>query len=283
MKTLITICLLNKTNHFLLLLITLALVFSYASAEIKYKEIDTTISELSLNQSQRYQLDMNNDGINEYFFNHGNQMGDIVCEIYSEPTSFTNEILVDNGTPTILGYLEEISESLSEWLNTYNGVGTNALYFLGNWPGSVEKYVAVRFKINNSYHYGWIGIEIPSDSTYIKIKDCAYEDVAGQSILAGDKDVDYVQEISLSNNPIIYSYKKNIFIKLTSDIKAEIRGELYDINGNLKLSFVIEQETTELNLENLNTGIYFIRLNFDNKMIRRKNETPCRSFIVILS
>lgn len=274
----------SKRNFFYLLIILFTLsFFDFLNAEIKYKEIDTTISAPLLNQSQQYYLDMNDDGVDEYFFNHGNQMGTLVCEIYSNPPSFTNEILVENYNPAMLGYSTEISVNSTEWMNTYNGVGTNALYFLGNWPGAVDKYVAVRFKINNAYHYGWIGIEIPSDSTYIRIKDCAYDDVAGQMIYAGYKGVEAVQEISQSDNPKIYSYNKNIFIKFTSDIKDKISAELFDINGNSILTFTIEQETTEFNLEQLNTGIYFLFLSSENKLIWRENETPYRSFIVILS
>lgn len=266
MKTLITQCLLKLTKCVLSLLIPLLLIFSFASAEIKYKKIDSTISAPLLNQNQVYHLDMNDDGINEYFFNHGNQMGNLVCEIYSEPTSFTNEILVDNAIPTMLNEGDYISSNSSEWLNTYNGVGTNALYFLGNWPGAVEKFVAVRFKINGSYHYGWIGIEMPEDSTYIKIKDCAYDGVAGQSIRAGDKDVEDVYE-NYSYTAYIHIKENQIFINKMDFNSNDFCINIYDLNGNLLKSSILINSPTVINFENLNSGLYFIILRNNYKVL----------------
>ncbi|MBI5325235.1 MAG: T9SS type A sorting domain-containing protein [Ignavibacteriae bacterium] len=232
-------------------------------AKIIYKEIDSTISAPLLNQSQQYYLDLNDDGIDEYFFNHGNQMGTLVCEIYSNPPSFTNEILIENYIPAMLDYSSEISAISTEWLNTYNGVGTSALYFLDNWPGSVNKFVAVRFKINNEYHYGWIGIEIPSNSTYINIKDCAFDDVAGQMIYAGYKGVEDVNDLKISNR--LYSINNNKLI-FNSNYGLPSLVEIYDIFGKIVLS---KSFNNIIDLEYFNNGIYFVVFKYNNNIIER--------------
>ncbi|TAL70057.1 MAG: T9SS type A sorting domain-containing protein [Bacteroidetes bacterium] len=254
----------SKRNFFTLIVIFLALsLFDYLNAEIKYKKIDTTISAPLLNQSQMYYLDMNDDGTAEYFFNHGNQMGNLVCEIYSSPPSYTNEILVENNIPSMLDFGESIYENSVEWLNTYNGMSTIALYFQGNWPGATDKYVAIRFKINNAYHYGWIGMEIPSDSTYIRIKDCAYEDNPNGLISAGVKETGINDEES-NYYKFVYTGNKLFINSPTNNNNIVI---VYNINGNLLLSDKVNKLEQYIDFENFKNGIYIVILKNDNKII----------------
>ena len=254
-----------KGSYIALLVIIINLCLSGSLySKIIYKKLDTTISAPLLNQSQMYYLDMNDDGIDEYFFNHGNQMGTLVCEIYSNPPSYTNEILVNNNIPSMLDYSSEVSSYSTEWMNTYNGMSTIALYFQGNWPGATDKYVAVRFKINDEYHYGWLGIEIPSNSIYINIKDCAYDDVPGQMIYAGYKGVEDVNDLINNNNHYAFNDCKLIFSSNT-DLPSTL--EIYNIFGKIISREYINNNN--YNFTELNQGIYIVILNYNNNKIER--------------
>ncbi len=61
----------------------------------------------------------------------------------------------------------------------------------GNWNNQTDKYLGVKFILNRSaapnatVHYGWVRMSTGSNYNSITIKDFAYENTPGQSILAG--------------------------------------------------------------------------------------------------
>ncbi len=55
-------------------------------------------------------------------------------------------------------------------------------------PIQPKGYIGVKFFIDDDTHYGWVAYEyeLADDTSWAKISEWAYEDTAGQSIVAGD-------------------------------------------------------------------------------------------------
>jgi len=67
---------------------------------------------------------------------------------------------------------------------TYHSLNYGSSSF-GYWaPAPISGYLGVQFDIGGSTHYGWIHIELPTNSS-VTIMDWAYEDVADTEITAG--------------------------------------------------------------------------------------------------
>ena len=66
-------------------------------------------------------------------------------------------------------------------LSTSYGPYTN-----GNFAGSTDAYIGVKFDIAGAAHYGWVRVDLSADGSMLTVKDYAYEATAGTAINAGD-------------------------------------------------------------------------------------------------
>ena len=119
------------------------------------------------------------------------------------------------------------------------------------WPGNYDKFIGLKFKSNNQWHYGWLRISVPEDGLSVIIKDFAWETTPEQSINAGDGieteavlDYSDSDEICVSPNPAIdditLSFPENQNISLISifnSIGIEVkRINQTELNGNNQIS-----------------------------------------------
>ena len=212
-------------NSLLILVISFQFLFGFvfSNAKIVYKSIDSTITA-PVNEFAHYSLDMNNDGINDFSLSHENSNGYLACYIYGAGEPSLSEIQVNsNSTAYICNDEEEVSENPVDSSNHYYGMA--ALDDM--WKSSVNKSVAVRFKINSQFHYGWIRLEVPFDAGSLFIYECAYEDIPGQSIISGNK-VTYVIENNENDCFNIKSENDCFFISRKNPNGELISGKIYD-------------------------------------------------------
>jgi len=59
----------------------------------------------------------------------------------------------------------------------------------GNFLGTTEKYIGIRFADAGNTHYGWIQLDIEPDASSVTINGWAYNDVANGAITAGQETV----------------------------------------------------------------------------------------------
>jgi len=57
--------------------------------------------------------------------------------------------------------------------------------FDGLWVGKQDKYLALRIRINNAYHYGWVRISHSANEERMVLTGYAYNTVPGETIKAG--------------------------------------------------------------------------------------------------
>jgi len=249
----------RKTSNLVILLILIFLTsLEISISKVVYTYVDTTLASQPDEFWAEYNIDMNHDGSDEFFLHHAYQ-GNIVCEIYSNINAFGNEVLVSNPeyipiVPIMLDKGTIIKEELVNWYDSYNGFSTSAMYFNANWFGQEEKYVGVRFKINNFYHYGWICLSIPADTAYIRIKDFAYDDVALTEIIAGETPTGIKDNCS---NPYKVHLSSNKIMIVNLDILNSItKCSIYNVIGKELYSFDMESGNDFFGSVNSGTGIY---------------------------
>ena len=259
-----------SNSIFITIIILLFLVSNNKmKSKVNYTKVDSTLAGTVLYEPKEYQIDFNGDGTMEFFLSHGNQGIDeifYVWEIYSGINGNSNEVLVINDRSAVmLGDDEVINENLSVWRDSYNGMSTIAMYFEGDWLGAGYKFAALRFKINGRYHYGWVRLSVPANSSNIAIKDMAYEDNPEQSIIAEEPGTEVAEEND-KNIPLIKINDRTLTIESEKDYDCGI----YNITGNKIFSFSLMNNTREINLEKFNFGIYLLLFKSGDEIITKK-------------
>ena len=251
----------------LILVISFQILFGFISsyANIIYKSIDSTITA-TVNEVKHYSLDMNNDSINDFSLTHENSGSYLACYIYGAGEPSSGEILVNsNSTAFTCIDGDIISEVPID--DMYHYYGMAALDDV--WKGNNDLAVAVRFKINSQYHYGWIKADVPIDAHNIYIKECAYEDTPGQSIEAGRK-VTTVFENN-ENDGFNFELGNDCIVISNKITNGEIvSGKIYDIKGCCIYSFQSSFNSIYIQTINFESGLYFLSIDLSGKHISKK-------------
>jgi hypothetical protein len=88
---------------------------------------------------------------------------------------------------------DQVNNTTASWLNS-TGTGvlgarkhtySGALTSFGSFPGTINKYIGVKFKLNSNVNYGWIQVKMPGDPSYSIITGYAYNDEDDGDITAG--------------------------------------------------------------------------------------------------
>jgi len=156
---------------------------SESNAAIIYTDISP---DFTGGGNSQYDIDMNNDGISEFNFYAYSYI--YSSSIYRYLAVFDN---TNNGG--ILRNYSNYSYALA--LSNGSTIGNTgsfgaSLYLVassssGNWSNVNDKFLGVTFQINGNTHYGWIRLDVNTSGNAWVVKDYAYNDVPGASILAG--------------------------------------------------------------------------------------------------
>lgn len=162
-----------------------------------------------------YNLDVNNDNINDFIVNVYSSFGN---DVEITPLA-SNQVLCDIspltgngyhfGYPSPLNLNDGISPTGTHWFGSGNqNVAGNPVYdgYGGGWPiveggysigqWATDKYIGLKFQVGGQTHYGWVrvqGSQVGIFNTAVTIKSYAYESTPNTQILAGD---------TTSSNPI---------------------------------------------------------------------------------
>jgi hypothetical protein len=236
------------------LLLTL-LIFTTSFSNIIVRDI----TDFTFTSNATLDFDFNNDGTSEFTFEE--MGGTIGCMFDYTKVNFY-------GTGTLnSGHGWDVIRSLT--INTLIGASSTFdaqgdAYINPSWAYSNEmfpngdSYVGTTFKIGASRYYGWILIN--STSGVIKVKSYAYNDVANQSINAGQGNLG-TNEVALDSKFVIYPNPvKNTFSIIGNEAINAI--EIYDSVG--KLVFSRQNPNNEINIDFLSKGFYISLLKSEN-------------------
>lgn len=241
-----------------LLLSLLTFTTSFSSIIVK------DITDFTFTNSATLDFDFNNDGTVEFTFEEMGG-GTVGCMF-----DYLNVNFLGTGT-LASGHGWDIMKSLA--LNAVIGSSSTFdaqgdAYINAEWANANEmfpngdSYVGTTFKIGVNRYYGWILVN--SVAGVIKVKSYAYNNVANQSITAGQSTLDtdeFSQNLKLKiyPNPI-----KNTFSIIGNELINEI--EIFDLVG--KSVFYKQNPNNEINIEFLPKGFYVSRIKSENGISR---------------
>lgn len=140
-------------------------------------------------------------------------------------------------------------------------------YFMS--PDILDHYLGIRFKDEAAQtHYGWIRCSVLDTGRTLIIHDYAYETQPDHPILAGDT-THYVAVNEAENTlqAVVYSYAKNIYIKIT---EQNIMLTVFDITGKQIHTEKIQSTVTQVNMQLFSAGVYVVELRNNEKVYRKK-------------
>lgn len=153
--------------------------------------------------TEPYSLDLNNDGTADFLVQlfSGLDGGYYIADLLNPYTSAlpAGEVMgveMPNGVDfaQVVNFEEEIG-AMQNWRPA--GSLLSSRVFLDTWPagytyngfweGQQDKYLGLRIEANGNLYYGWARLDVFNKVKFIKVKDYAVNQVADQSIYAGQK------------------------------------------------------------------------------------------------
>ncbi|MCA6363391.1 MAG: T9SS type A sorting domain-containing protein [Bacteroidetes bacterium] len=256
---------------------------SALQGQIVYTDINP---DVSLNGPSNYNLDMDNNGQPElqFFFYSLVDSVSSVSMIYQ--VVFDNTATLGNlfqsyiAFPTPLNNGDSISPAATDWrdssyfqgaqyLAVYNTYLNQSVSF-GNWLGSTDKYVGIRFNINNQPHYGWIRLTIGATANQLVVKDFAYRTSPGVGLTAGQTTVVGVAEQS-AGIPSIHIYDRTLFVNLPAETTTGGMLQVFSASGQIVHTESITDPSMRIALGDLATGMYMVQIiQPDGSVVSRK-------------
>ena len=245
------------------------------NGQIVYNDITDCTTVVTENNSQMNlcNIDFDSNGVTDYNFRWDFFGGQWFVHLV--PQDFMNSKIAFKGTSTnafggrfvkpfsineIIGSTETWGTSMPE---PFIGESTTDANFLDLG----DKYVGVQFKKNGLDHYGWILVNFSLTGTIrqLTVKAFAYNSVPNQQILAGQ-----TTNLSVSENNLLKTFKlypnpvKESFN--IGDLENYVSYEILNTLGQIVKKGTINSNEKEIDVSELNQGIYYIRL-YDNKSV----------------
>ena len=213
-----------------------------------------------------YPLDLNNDTIVDFLIQF--DLGDKVMCKPQNNNAYSGNFVGGEPLPWALSASMSICDTLATWYDSDNP-GTMAWgTSIGYWVGETNKYLALKLFVGTNTYYGWARFDLPATSTSFTIKDYAFESTPNTCIQSGQT----IIGINENLNKNIFSIFPNPFISSTT---IQANGNLknatltiYNLYGQtLKQLNNISGLAVSLFRDNLPSGLYFIRLTEENRII----------------
>ena len=270
--------LLKKLSAFIF---TAMLFSASANAQIVYTDVtpDQVISATTIPSTEDYNIDLNNDGINDYKISCSRSGG--ICPLAPSSRLYINFIsdsalnsnAVVTGTsityPLAMNFNDSISSGLSFSSFGYlrrNTSGGPCTGTFGVWSYSIDRYLGLKLIVGGNTYYGWarMQIDVVTGIPSCTIKDYAYNSIPNQPILAGDTGTvptgifenSFSSSINLFPNPA----NNHLTIALGSNNK-NVEVAIADITGKIVYTTsVYETNRIEVNTSEFAEGIYIVQI-----------------------
>ena len=253
-----------------LLLTLLFFAAHFLNAQVIYIDIipDTTISAIG----GYYNVDLNNDGIDDYTISRGGiddfniiAIGQLHDSCY---ISYYNIESCIYAKAYLVNQIIGANEQWTDGANIANYGGITTCMHWGAFPGQTDAYLGLKMIVNGINYFGWVRIDVASDATWFRLKDYAYD---SKPISAGDA-ITQVDDHITDNNITIFPNPTTgkIYINLRN-IEA-VNIEIADISGRVYISKKLFGSGL-IDLSEYPKGIYFIKgvsnaLNYIQKIIK---------------
>jgi hypothetical protein len=232
--------------------------------------IYTDITDASPNAS--YSLDLNNDTIIDFILHYGGSSMTIgvICQPQNS-NAYAGNFVSGNYLPWALAASSTICPSTATWYDTNNpgtlGWGTN----LGYWVGETDKYLALKIIVGTNTYYGWARLDLQATSSSFTIKDYAYQSTANTCILSGQTNLGTTENYPQS---LVSIFPKPLIDRATLQSSGQLNNATLTLYNNcgqtVKEINNISEQTISIYRDHLKSGLYFIMLTEENKIIATK-------------
>lgn len=241
---------------FCLLLFCISSLFS----QISYTDIPDATPNAT------FPLDLNNDSIDDFVIQMG-ATDKIVCFPQND-NAYAGEFNGVNYFPWALTSNTSICDTLSSWYGPNNPGFLAFSSSSGNWLGQTDKYLALKLNVGTNTYYGWVRLDVVATATSFTVKDYAYESTPNTCIVTGEIPLGIVENSSEN----YLSIAPNPFHDMTSIQTSGNFGAgtltIYDVFGQVLSNQVMSSdETFTFSREHLPSGIYYVSLTAENKVI----------------
>jgi hypothetical protein len=167
---------------------------------------------------------------------------------FNYPSNFNSGSTISSGAAFITGARGDLN---------YNSCAYPGSQFCGGTDG----FLGLSFLIGVDTHYGWARVQVSADATSMIIKDYAYNSTPDASIDAGQQTLG-VSEFEV--NSIQHKYNNTTKV-LTLDSQITLNEmRVFNILGQESLKVGINNTHTEVDMSNLQAGVYIARIVGDN-------------------
>ncbi len=240
------------------------LILFFFNSRLYSQIIYTDIPDATPNAT--YSLDLNNDNTVDFLIQF-----DLADKVICKPqhnNAYSGNFVGGVHLPWALSASNSICDSLTTWYDA-NNTGTMGLgASTGYWPGATNNYLALKLIVGTNTYYGWARLDFLAMSGSFTIKDYAYHSTPNACIQSGQTILGIIENSSKN----IFSIFPNPFISSTTihtiGNHKNATLTIYNSYGQtLKQVKNISGQTISLSRDNLPSGLYFIRLTEENKII----------------
>ncbi len=211
-------------------------------------------------------IDLNNDAVVDFSINF-----DFPIRVKCYPAN-NNAYLGDfvGGThlPWALSSTNPICASSATWYDS-NNPGTMAWgTTTGYWLSATDKYLALKLIVGANTYYGWARFDFVPGSGSFTLKDYAYNSTPNACIQAGQTALS-INENTLNTISSIFPnpFTSSTTIQTTENLKNASLAIYNSLGQAVKQLDNISGQTVSISRDNLPSGLYFIKLTEDDKII----------------
>ena len=240
------------------------LVFFAYNSRLHAQVIYTDIPDATPNVT--YSLDLNNDAIIDFSIQF-EAIDKVMCKALNN-NAYAGNLVGGIHLPWAIASSNNICNTLSTWYGATT-LGTMAWgTSIGYWVGASDKYLALKLVVGANTYYGWARLTILPTSTSFTIKDYAYESMPNTCIQAGQITVGTYE----NTNKNTFSTFPNPFstattLQISDNLKNATLTICNTYGQTVKQINNISGQTVTLYRDNLPSGLYFMHLIAENKII----------------
>lgn len=248
-----------------------------ANAQAVYTNI-TPDSTVTTNGGY-YDLDLNNDGTFDFRFqltlNPGSSSYSFPYNKVGVTALDSNEVAGSaNGAyiyPLAFNTADTVKPALTWYMGSNQSMASSwggPSYVYGNWLGAANKFIGLKLHVANTdtNYYGWARLDVDALAHSFTIKDYAVMNISNQPIVIGSGYVG-IKENTLFGSAI-YNDNRRIFVKTQNPVEGTLT--IVNVSGQVVYTGKVEGQETEINLNDVSSGIYFVTLRSENVKFTKK-------------
>lgn len=229
-------------------------------SQIVYTDIipDTTVSTF-------YPLDLNNDAIIDFYI----QIGQIEVKCFPQNSNaYLGDFVGGLHLTQALSSSSTICASQATWYDSNNAGTMASVLSTSYWLGVTNKYLGLKLIVGSNTYYGWARLDSINPSGPFIIRDYAYNSTPNACIQAGQITLGITKNTNKNVSSIFPNpFSSSTVIQTSVNLKNASLTICNSYGQIVKRVENISGQTISVSRDNLASGLYFIRLTEEDKIM----------------